>query len=170
MRHALLPLAFATLAAPAFAETMVGTRYAGEIMNRDGETIGSVTVFDTQSGVVRVTVAAAGVPMGGHGLHLHETGVCEGDFTSAGGHIPGDAQHGLVEGGAHPGDLPNAFVEEDGALNYEAFNERLDVDSRLGDADGAAFVIHAGPDDYESQPAGNSGDRIACAVLEAGAD
>lgn len=170
MRHAVLSLAFAAVAAPALADTMVGTRYTGELLNRDGENVGSVSIFNTQSGVVRVNVAASGIPAGPHGIHVHETGVCEGDFTSAGGHIAGDAQHGLVEGGPHPGDLPNGFVEEDGAMNYEAFTERLDVDAMLGDEDGAALLIHSQADDYETQPSGDSGDRIACAVLEAAAD
>ena len=100
-----------------------------------------------------------------HGVRLHETGICEGDFSSAGGHIAGDAQHGLVEGGDHPGDLPNAHVGEDGMLAMEAFKTNLSIEGDLMDDDGAAFIIHAQADDYESQPAGDAGDRVACAVL-----
>lgn len=169
MRPALLSAALLALAAPVHADTMVGTRYTGELIAQDGSSLGSVSIFGTQAGIVRVNVSAAGLAAGGHGIHVHETGTCEGDFTSAGGHIADGKPHGLVEGGAHPGDLPNGFVEEDGALNYEAFNERLDVDAMLGDADGAALVIHSAPDDYESQPSGESGERVACAVLAAAA-
>lgn len=170
MRATFLSATLLALALPAAADTLTGTRYTGEIVDREGGNLGSVSVFETQSGLVRVNVAVSGIPEGAHGVHFHEVGVCEGDFTSSGGHIAGDANHGLVEGGPHPGDLPNAFVESDGALNYEAFNERLEVDAMLGDADGAAFIIHAGPDDYETQPDGDAGERIGCAVLEAAAD
>ncbi len=169
MRHALLAaLLPAALALPAAADETAGPRYTGEIVDRSGLGIGSVSVFDTESGVVRVHVTASGLPEGGHGMHFHEVGVCEGDFSSAGGHIAGDAEHGLVAGGPHPGDLPNAFAGPDGGLTYEAFNHLIDLDGMLGDADGAALVIHADPDDYVSQPAGASGDRIACAVLVRG--
>ncbi len=165
MRLALLA---ATLlaAAPALADTATGIRFAGELVDRDGANAGSVSIFATESGVVRVNVSATGLAPGGHGIHVHETGLCEGDFTSAGGHLAGGMEHGLVEGGPHPGDLPNGFVEEDGALNYEAFNERLVLDAMLGDDDGAALIIHSEPDDYESQPSGDAGDRVLCAVLE----
>lgn len=167
MRHILaLPAALLALAAPVHAETMVGTRMTGELMNADGQNVGSVSVFGTQSGLVRANISVTDLAAGGHGIHFHETGSCEGDFSSAGGHVAGDAQHGLVEGGPHPGDLPNGFVEEDGVLTYETFSTWLDIDRDLVDEDGSALVIHAGPDDYESQPSGNSGDRVACAVLE----
>ena len=170
MRPALAALAAIALGIPAAAETMIGTRYTGEIVGRDGASLGSVSIFETQSGLVRVNVSAAGLPAGGHGVHVHEVGVCEGDFTSAGGHIAGGMEHGLVAGGPHPGDLPNGFVSDDGALNYEAFTERLEVDAMLGDADGAALLVHSQPDDYESQPSGDAGDRVACAVLEPASD
>ena len=170
MRHAILTAAFVALALPAAADELGGARFTGEIVDRAGNGIGSVSVFDTDAGLVRINVAATDIPEGAHGLHLHEVGVCEGDFSSAGGHIAGDANHGLVAGGPHPGDLPNAFVEGDGALNYEAFNHLLELDAMLGDADGAALIIHAGPDDYETQPAGAAGERIACAVMVAAPD
>jgi Cu-Zn family superoxide dismutase len=168
LTSALAALALAT-ALPAGAQETdneyVGTRAAGNIVNRAGENIGSVSVAETESGLVLVTVQAIDIEPGTHGVHLHETGVCEGDFTSAGGHIAGDAQHGLIEGGAHPGDLPNAYVGDDGELAMQAFNSRITVESML-DADGSALIIHAGPDDYVSQPAGASGDRVACAVID----
>ncbi|WGH78186.1 superoxide dismutase family protein [Jannaschia ovalis] len=166
MRFALPLLLASTLAAPAFADAHVGPRVTGALVDADGTQIGSVSIFETASGIVRVNVQAIGQTPGAHGVHLHETGECEGDFTSAGGHIAGDAMHGLVEGGNHPGDLPNAFVGEDGELSMEAFKANLSVDEHLIDADGAALIIHSGPDDYESQPAGDAGSRVACAVLE----
>lgn len=163
-----LPLALAALlaAAPAFAQEEVGARATGNIVDRAGETIGSISAFETPTEIVRIVIQAVGIPPGTHGIHLHETGVCEGDFSSAGGHIADDRQHGLVEGGPHPGDMPNAYVGGDGELSVEVWNHRISVEDHLLDEDGAAFIVHSGPDDYESQPAGDAGDRIACAVLD----
>ncbi|KIT14669.1 superoxide dismutase family protein [Jannaschia aquimarina] len=161
-----LTAALALFATPLLADAHVGARVTGDIQNREGEIIGSTSIFETASGIVRIIVTANGISPGTHGVHLHEVGECEGDFTSAGGHIAGDANHGLVEGGPHPGDLPNAYVQDDGALAMEAFAvASLSVEEHLRDPDGAALIIHAGPDDYESQPSGAAGDRVACAVL-----
>lgn len=139
------------------------------LSNRDGEEIGTVTMSATPSGQMHLVIEAQDVPEGVHGVHVHETGDCSAaDFTSAGGHLAGDAEHGvLVEGGPHPGDLPNAHVQSDGVLAMEAFKPGLSLDSVLDD-DGSAFIIHAGADDYESQPAGDAGDRIACGVFDGG--
>lgn len=161
--RAILALAL-ILPSAALADGHVQERLTGTIVNPDGDEIGSVSVFDTASGVVRVTVAASPMADGAHGIHLHETGECEGDFSSAGGHVAGDAEHGLVEGGPHPGDLPNGFAAAD-SLNYEAFSTWVSIDDDLLDDDGTALIIHSGADDYVSQPSGESGDRIACAVL-----
>ena len=157
-------LLVAPLAAHAQSDEVGGPRVTGTIVDPQGQNIGSVEVFETEAGPVRVNVAVSPLPAGGHGIHFHEVGECEGDFTSAGEHISGDANHGLVEGGPHPGDMPNGFVEVE-ALNYETFNEHVSVDDHLLDADGSALIIHSDPDDYESQPSGDAGSRIACAVL-----
>ena len=133
-----------------------------------GNDLGTVTITPTPSGVTLVTLSLQGLPPGGtHGMHIHETGDCSaGDFSSAGGHLAGDREHGyMVEGGPHPGDMPNALVQEDGVLAVEVFNSRIDVEEHLRDEDGAAFIIHEGADDYFSQPSGNAGERFACAVL-----
>lgn len=133
---------------------------------------GTVTMTETASGIVHVVVDAKGVPAGAHGIHVHETGKCEADngFESAGGHLARGLEHGLhVENAPHPGDLPNVHVQEDGMLQAEFFTRGFTLgtegDQRLKDDDGSAIILHAGPDDYKSQPSGNSGDRIACGVI-----
>lgn len=138
------------------------------VQDREGNEIGTVTINETNSGTPLVIVAISDLPEGAHGIHLHQTGDCSADdFSSAGGHIAGDAQHGIfVEGGPHPGDLPNVIVGDSGNVNVEIFNDRLSIAEMIRDEDGAAFVVHADADDYTSQPAGNSGDRIACGVFE----
>ncbi|QQA42532.1 superoxide dismutase family protein [Pelagovum pacificum] len=134
----------------------------------DGAELGIVQVIDTPSGVAHVIISLTGIPEGVHGIHLHETGDCSAeDFSSAGGHIAGDAEHGIMsENGPHPGDLPNATVQADGTLQAEYFLPDFSVEEWLADDDGAAFIVHAGSDDYESQPAGDAGDRFACGVFE----
>ncbi len=119
---------------------------------------------------VTITVAAAGVAPGTHGLHLHMVGSCEApDFSSAGGHLnPAMKEHGMENpAGAHLGDLPNLVTSDAGTGTVSAtlMGMREDVLGHIFDADGTAVVIHADPDDYRTDPAGNAGQRIACGVL-----
>jgi Cu-Zn family superoxide dismutase len=107
-------------------------------------------------------------------MHFHETADCsDGEsFETAGDHHnPGSHEHGyLPDAGPHAGDLPNFTIVEGQAADVEFFSSMVrlsDGDAPLLDDDGSALVIHAGADDYESQPSGESGDRIACAELKA---
>ncbi|EDQ05665.1 Superoxide dismutase [Cu-Zn] [Sulfitobacter indolifex] len=158
-----------TGAVAAQAEGHMQTAATAQVAGKSDDITGSVTLNTTASGRMLVKIDVTGVPTGTHGVHLHETGDCSADdFTSAGGHIAGDHQHGvLVEGGPHPGDMPNMVVGDDGVLQAEVFLDLLDIDGMIKDDDGAAFVIHDGADDYTSQPAGDAGSRIACGVFEA---
>lgn len=155
-------------AAAGFAAFGSGAALSAEVrarvMDREGNALGTVSVADTSSGTAHVLVSLSNVSPGVHAIHLHETGDCSADdFTSAGGHIAGDAMHGVqTASGPHPGDTPNATVQADGALQVEHFLPDFDVTQMLMDGDGAAFVMHEGADDYESQPAGDAGSRIAC--------
>jgi Cu-Zn family superoxide dismutase len=162
-------LAALLLAAPAAAQETdneyVGARAVGNIVNLAGENIGSVVAAETESGLVLITIQAIDLDPGTHGVHIHETGSCADEFAAAGGHIADGMEHGLIDGGPHPGDLPNGFVGDDGVLSMQAFNSRLTVASLL-EGDGSALIIHADLDDYISQPGGSSGDRVACAVLD----
>jgi len=140
---------------------------AADVVNREGDSIGAVSVSANASGNALVTIALNDIPEGEHAVHLHETGDCSAeDFTSAGGHIAGDRPHGIdAEGGPHPGDLPNVIVQDDGIINAQFFNPHLVMVDMILDENGSAFVMHEGADDYETQPAGDAGDRIACGVL-----
>jgi Cu-Zn family superoxide dismutase len=148
-----------------------GTRFRpyliSEIKDRDGNMLGSVLVQDTPSGLALATLTLNSLPEGIHAVHLHETGDCSAsDFKSAGGHVAGDRNHGiLVKGGPHPGDMPNLTIKTDGVGEIEVFLPFLNVNEDLLDEDGSAFVMHDGVDDYESQPAGDAGDRIGCGEL-----
>lgn len=112
----------------------------------------------------------AGLPAGEHGMHLHSVGSCEPPaFESAGDHWnPGNSAHGKdADGGPHAGDFENIEVSEGGSVIIDrtaAAGMAGGLDSLL-DSDGAAIIIHAGRDDYTTQPSGDSGDPIACGVV-----
>lgn len=134
----------------------------------NGLPAGTAQLLET-GGTVTLAVAVAGLPEGTKGIHLHTTGKCDApEFTTAGGHLnPGGRQHGSDNpAGKHLGDLPNLVTGTGGTGTLSAaLGSRADVESALFDADGTAIVIHAGPDDYRTDPSGNSGARIACGVL-----
>jgi Cu-Zn family superoxide dismutase len=130
-----------------------------------GASIGAVQAEPRAAGIY-LRIAAEGLSPGEHGLHLHAVGRCDGpSFESAGAHWnPSGRQHGhLNPQGPHAGDLPNltASANGRGAINF------LITGGSLADADGTSLVIHAQPDDYRTDPSGNSGGRIACAVVAA---
>ena len=114
------------------------------------------------------------LPPGMHGFHIHAVGVCTPpDFKSAGGHLnPTDKHHGrLNPEGPHLGDLPNLTIGANGSADTSFAVPKALLGSGEGSlfqAEGTALVIHADPDDYRTDPSGNSGDRIACAVVERG--
>lgn len=119
---------------------------------------------------VSLSVALAGFNPGTRAVHLHTTGSCEApDFTSAGGHLnPQGNEHGHENPrGPHLGDLPNATIGAGGGgtLSATLRGTRAAVLSAIFDADGTAIVVHAGPDDYRTDPSGNSGERVACGVF-----
>jgi Cu-Zn family superoxide dismutase len=139
-----------------------GATRAVYLVASDGSRRGLVTVQDAP-GASTLTVNATGLSAGIHGLHLHAQGRCEGPgFASAGGHWnPTGRKHGRDNpAGAHLGDLPNLAVDATGS-GVASFT----LAPGWGDADGTALVIHAKADDYRTDPSGNSGDRVACAVI-----
>ena len=136
------------------------------LVSSSGAVMGTVRVFSEPTGVM-LRIDAAGVPAGQHGVHVHVTGRCDPPgFTSAGPHWnPTDRKHGHQNpAGFHMGDLGNLGVGADGRLVAGLLVPQATIDA-LRDADGAALVLHAKADDEVTDPSGNSGDRIACAVL-----
>ena len=135
------------------------------LVNAAGASTGAVQI-EPRAGGAYLRIAVQGLSPGDHGLHLHAVGRCDGPaFQSAGAHWnPAARQHGhLNPQGAHAGDLPNLTVSANGhgAITF------LVTGGPLADADGTALVVHARPDDYRTDPSGNSGDRIACAMIAA---
>jgi superoxide dismutase, Cu-Zn family len=141
-----------------------------ELKNARGQSVGMATLTEVPGGV-RILVEVKGVPPGEKGVHIHMVGKCEGPaFTSAGGHFnPDGKQHGTMNPqGPHAGDLPNIVVDAAGNGRFETTTNRVSLGggtTSLFDVDGSALVVHAAPDDFKTDPTGNSGDRIVCGVI-----
>ena len=133
-----------------------------------GRRVGSVAFSETYAGLlVRGSVSDLGI--GAHGIHLHAIGKCEvhaqeAPFTSAGGHFnPEKRAHGFnSQHGPHLGDMPNIFTPAAGKLEFEFVVPGVVLKGPFGLLD-----VHAIADDYLTDPAGNSGARIACGVITA---
>lgn len=143
---------------------------SAQFIDMDGEQSGAATLTSTAQGVL-IDLEVSGLPAGEWvAFHVHETGNCDHitDHESAGGHFnPSDVDHGyLAENGPHAGDMPNQYVGEDGVLRAQVFNAMVTLDEGDAGIVGRSLMIHGGTDDYESQPAGDAGDRYACAVIE----
>lgn len=140
------------------------------LTDAEGADIGSAQLTRTEN-ELNIKLAISTLEQGERAFHLHQTGSCIApDFTSAGGHLnPFNRSHGkLSEDGKHLGDLPNVVIPDSGSVTVEIVLEG-DADELLPilfDEDGTAVMLHAGPDDYVSNPAGAAGPRIACGVLE----
>jgi Cu-Zn family superoxide dismutase len=153
-----------SLPAPNVAQTTA----VATIRDAAGRTVGNATLVDTYAGVL-LTGSLTDLGLGSHGIHIHAVGKCEAPFTSAGGHFnPTGHQHGFRNAsGPHLGDMPNVDTPASGTLQFETLipGVTLKGQNALLDADGAAIVVHASKDDYTTEPAGNSGGRIACGVI-----
>ena len=151
-----------------------GRTGAADLVNARGTIIGAVRL-EPVGRAIRVIAEVQGLAPGRHGIHFHAVGRCDGagGFASAGDHYsppPLDTrQHGLENpAGPHAGDLPNLVVGADSSGTLSTETDRLTLlpgTQSVFDDDGTAIVIHAGEDDQRSDPAGDSGDRIACGVV-----
>jgi Cu-Zn family superoxide dismutase len=156
----------ALAALPAAAQSAKAT-----LKNAEGKEVGRAALTQTPAGVlIRLTVK--GLPAGERAFHIHSVGKCEPPFTTAGGHFnPGGRKHGLMAAdGHHAGDLPNLHVPAGGELIVEVLNPAVTLEkgkaNSLFGPQGTALVIHAGKDDYKTDPTGDAGGRIACGVVE----
>lgn len=142
------------------------------IVTSAGQPAGTATIL-AEGERLSLALSLARLPAGEHGLHLHAAGLCDGPgFTSAAAHLnPLGRQHGLHNpAGPHLGDLPNVMVDADGSASVTIplpFS-REELATAIFDGDGTAILIHASPDDYRTDPSGNSGARIACGAFIVG--
>lgn len=144
-----------------------------DIVNAQGQKIGTATVLPSGDGV-RIDVVISQLPPGTHGIHIHTVGKCEGPaFASAGAHFnPMSKKHGKDNpDGPHAGDLLNIEVGNDGTGHASLSDSGVTLGegpNSLFHEGGTALVIHEKPDDYKTDPSGNSGARIACGVIQTG--
>jgi Cu-Zn family superoxide dismutase len=135
---------------------------------RGNKAVGEATFEDAGPGAVHVSVIVHGLKPGSeHGFHIHEAGDCSsGDGMSAKGHFnPNGKLHGNpMSGEHHAGDLPALKVDKRGTGKLDATVTGITVASILG----RGLIVHADPDDYKTQPTGNSGARLACGVIQPG--
>jgi Cu-Zn family superoxide dismutase len=167
----LLRTAFAVALVSTFAVTAASAETAkATFKNAEGVDVGQADLVQVTDGVL-IKLALKGLPPGGHAFHVHAVGKCEPPFTTAGGHFnPANKKHGMMASdGPHAGDMPNLDIPASGELKLEVLNTGVtlakDAPNSLLKPDGTALVIHATVDDYKSDPAGNAGGRIACAVI-----
>jgi len=171
MIHAKFLPALLLLAGCATTDNTGPAGSAGAELREPGGRLVARAALSQMDGGVHVRVDASGLAPGHYGAHIHMTGRCDPPgFDSAGGHWnPTARQHGrLNPQGRHLGDLPNLDVGPDGTgrLDYHVAGASLRSGANaILDGDGAAMVIHVGPDDYRTDPSGNSGARMACGVL-----
>jgi Cu-Zn family superoxide dismutase len=163
-------MAFAALVA--LAQDAPKSAHAN-IVNAQGAKIGAAKITTTASGVT-IVIAVSELTPGEHGIHIHTVGSCDGPaFASAGGHFnPTSAHHGIhnaQDSHPHLGDLANLKADSDGKAQATFSIEGAtlsDGANSLFHQGGTSLVIHAKADDLMSDPSGNSGDRIACGVIE----
>ncbi len=158
--------------ADATAPAQDATAMAELAPTQGNEAKGSIS-FKVVDGRVHVTGQVTGLKPGSeHGFHIHEKGDCSApDGESAGGHFnPATQDHGSVASDPHHGgDMPNITADDKGVATVDA---PVSTNVNIGKGDdfdiiGRGLIVHADPDDYTTQPTGNAGARLACAVIRA---
>ncbi|WP_332778235.1 superoxide dismutase family protein [Polaromonas sp.] len=168
MKHP-LTLLVGALVVTACASTSSSPRAVARLQSTTGNATTGTVSFAQTGDKVMVTGEVRGLkPNAEHGFHVHEKGDCSsGDGLSAGGHFNPDAkshgQHGA--GMHHVGDLPSLKADASGVARFSFESRSIAVGSGASDIGGRGLIVHRDPDDYKTQPTGNAGPRLACAVI-----
>lgn len=174
IRNTSLAAGFATVAALSAAGALAASSpmASATLTDANDKSVARLILTEETDGV-RAKLTVSGLKQGVYGFHIHTVGKCEKPgFTSAGAHWnPTSHQHGKDNPqGPHMGDMLNVTVAASGmgSLEQKIPGAMLTGgDHPLLDTDGASAMIHAAPDDYKTDPSGNSGARIACGVITA---
>ena len=157
-----------TAVTPGFeeAQEMVATAM---LEPTEGNTARGTVTFTQVNGTIRVEAEVMGLAPGEHGFHIHENGDCSNNAEAAGGHFAGEGtQHGAPDapvGQRHVGDFGNITAGDDSTATFDR-DDSMIAFTGTNNIVGRAVVVHAGADDLQSQPSGDSGARVACGVIE----
>ncbi|MDR2208803.1 MAG: superoxide dismutase family protein [Azoarcus sp.] len=147
----------------------VGDMQASAILApTQGNAVQGTVLFKQETNGVRLIAEVSGLTPGSHGFHVHEKGDCSApDATSAGGHFnPHGTAHGKAGAGTHhAGDLPSLEADAQGNAMLDTVLTNIVLTGDHGIV-GRGLIVHADPDDYTTQPTGNAGARVACAVIQ----
>ena len=178
MKNTIRPLILALTAAAALGacgsakvQEQAGPKAVAKLEPTRGNSTAGTVIFVQQGDMVQVTVQVTGLKPGQeHGFHLHEKGDCSsGDGTSTGGHFnPTNKPHGPQDAEHHAGDLPALKSDASGNAMLSFTLHGVTIGAGPTDIVGRGLIVHASPDDYKTQPTGNSGARIACGVVVKG--
>lgn len=156
---------------PAAPPAMATPLATAQLQPTEGSNVAGTISFSLVDGLLRASGDISGLKPGSeHGFHIHEKGDCSApDGSSAGGHFnPASAEHGSIDAAAHHGgDMPNLVADAQGNAHVDG-QVASSVNAGKGDdfdIIGRGLIVHADPDDYTSQPTGNAGARLACAVI-----
>ncbi|MDP3759560.1 MAG: superoxide dismutase family protein [Ramlibacter sp.] len=168
-QRTLAVLAFSAVAALAGCATVTGPRAVATLAPTAGNTATGSVRFAQSGGKVQVSGEIRGLkPNAEHGFHVHEKGDCSSpDGMSTGGHFnPTGAPHGNHDAGPHhAGDLPPLKANAQGVATFNFESSTISVGSGATDVVGKGLIVHRDPDDFKTQPTGNAGPRLACAVI-----
>lgn len=153
--------------APVLHETGVET-FTATVVPTEGNRAEGVVSFRRTGDGIAITAQIEGLePNSRHGFHIHQYGDCTSpDAESAGGHFnpTGERHGGRHDDERHLGDLGNLEADSQGVATLEYIDERLSMDGPHSIL-GRGVIVHAQPDDYETQPTGDAGARIGCGVI-----
>lgn len=180
MKQGLTLTALALSATLASCTMLTGPKASATLLDPNDKAVGSAT-FTREGGSTRVKVSVTGLTPGQHGMHIHVNPSCSNTtdasgntviFGGAGGHFdPGNAmKHGSPDSPnmtGHGGDIPMLTVNTDGVGTADFLTSKVSLSGNES-VIGRSIVIHAAADDYKTDPAGNSGARLVCGVINQG--
>lgn len=171
LRPAAAALAVAAALAGCASMAPAGPSARAELKPTAGNSAAGWVEFTQVGGAVRVTAEVRGLkPNAEHGFHVHDKGDCSApDAMSAGGHFnPAGKPHGHHgQAERHAGDMPSLKADASGVARLDWTSALLSVGSGAANVVGRGVIVHRDPDDYATQPTGNSGPRLACGVVMA---